>query len=202
MSIVEFTNRLNMVQSLYLSNTKIQKNGTKLVGTFPKGALLARHYIFAPMPVHIQKELIDSYMRKFPEELLALYESANGFAMFFVERKIGKFSIGHCQLTVYGLPVEFTRDVERLQPFNIRNEDLNRPDGTPDNWLKFGSYEILNPSDEEHIPMCYLFVDIDDHRVYSVVSQSESCKVVNQWESIDNCLCELFDRISAHYNLI
>ena len=163
---------------------QVQGNGTRLVG------VPVRHYLFAPMPSEMQKELTASYRGDFPAELLRIYERVNGFTLFLARRKIGSVSVPVAQLNLYGVPQE-RNTVDALEPYSISIEDLGRPDQTPKTWLKFGSYSPLHT---DHIEW-RLFVDTVDKRVYAVGAEAKKCDVEAQWESIDVCLCELFGRL-------
>ena len=82
--------------------------------------------------------------------------------------------------------------MDTIEPYNISVEDLDRPGNAPDNWLKIGSYR-----DFGQIKMVEydLFADVDRACVYSLVRKSESSLPVQTWNSIDDCLCGLFDVI-------
>ena len=193
---MQIIDKLKNLQYLYKHDTDVQKNGTKLVGLNPQTPPLAKHYIFAPMDPSVRKHLIESYKLDLPEELLELYQFANGFDLFWKCVLIGKrgFRIPRAQLCIYGVPGTM-RDPQQIEPFNISVEDLNRPEMTPDTWLKFGSYQIIpdfgNPSDEYAI-----FVDTYSHEVHAVKRANNKCESEQVWPSIDACLCDLFDLIN------
>lgn len=82
---------------------------------------------------------------------------------------------------------------ERVEPFNISIEDLNRPQDTPQSWLKFGAFH------KPHVDFSTrfdLFADTDTSAVYAVEHGSETCVVAEQWDGIDACLCAVFDLLS------
>ena len=86
-----------------------------------------------------------------------------------------------------------TNDRKHLEPLNISIEDLGRPKESPENWLKFGSFyypdNLLKKID--------LFVDVESLNVFAVDSEETVCSVVDNWKSIDECLCNLFDILST-----
>lgn len=163
---------------------QVQKNGTKLVG------VPVRHYLYAPMTMQMQKELVASYRGDFPEELLQIYGVTNGCTLFLTARKIGRITIPFSQLNVYGVPCG-RNAVDALEPYSISVEDLGRPDNTPKTWLKFGSYSPVSTDRAEW----RLFVDTQDKQVYAVDADAKKCTAEAQWESIDACLCDLFGRL-------
>lgn len=179
MQILEKLNAL-----LTEKDIQVQKNGTRLVGV-PVG-----HYLYAPMTIEMQKELVASYRGDFPEELLQIYGITNGCTLFLTSRKIGMLTIPFSQLNVYGVPGG-RNAVDALEPYHISIEDLGRPGKTPKTWLKFGSYSPVSADRVEW----RLFVDTKDKRVYAVDADAKTCVIESQWESIDACLCDLFDRL-------
>ena len=188
---MRFLDKLNELQSS--QPVKMQTNGTKLVGIPDRQPPLANHYIYAPMSPALKKHLMESYRRTIPEQLLKLYDAANGCNLFWrcMELAGGKFKIPVAQLSVYGVPGG-PDTVDTIEPYNISVEDLDRPGNAPDNWLKIGSYR-----DVGQIKMVEydLFADVDRACVYSLVRKSESSLPVQTWNSIDDCLCGLFDVI-------
>jgi len=179
MQILEKLNAL-----LTEKDIQVQKNGTRLIGV-PVG-----HYLYAPMSIAMQKELVASYRGAFPEELLQIYGITNGCTLFLTSRKIGRISIPASQLNLYGVP-QNQNAVDALEPYHIRIEDLGRPGKTPKTWLKFGSYSPVNADHSEW----RLFVDTKDKRVYAVDAEAKTCAIESQWENMDICLCDLFDRL-------
>lgn len=73
-----------------------------------------------------------------------------------------------------------------LIPFDIATEDLKRPKGCPNTLLRIGS------SDTEIGIRKYIFVDTETGK--ALMSDSEIFSVTDKWNSIDECLCELFLR--------
>lgn len=192
---MNFLEKLISLQEKYTNDIEIQKNGTKLVGLSRQAPPLARHYIYAPMQPGVRSHLIESYRRNFPEELLCVYEVANGFNLFWTYLELGprRIKIPRAQLSVYGVP-NGTSTERSLEPFNISIEDLGRPNGIPDNWLKFGSYQIISNLREWSAEYA-LFVDVDNGTVYAVDRNEKTCRIEQSWASIDACLCELFDML-------
>lgn len=190
---MRFLDKLTEIQRC--SPVKVQVNGTKLVGIPVQNPPLADHYIYAPMSSALRTSLIASYKRSIPEQLLNIYEAANGCNLFWrcVAFGGGKFKIPMAQLSVYGVPGG-PMSADRIEPFNISVEDLDRPGDTPDNWLKFGSYRDFRSEDLMEYD---LFADVDTDKVYSVIRKAEKCQIEQKWNSIDDCLCDLFDSIQS-----
>ena len=175
------------------NSVKVQANGTKLVGIPEQTPPLANHYIYAPMFSNLRKHLIESYQRTIPGQLLEIYEAANGCNLFWRCMEIGrkKFKIPVAQLSVFGVPGG-TNTVDTIEPYNISVEDLNRPANTPVTWLKIGSYRDFSDTQ----PVEYdLFTDVETGKVYSVIRNFSVCRTEHMWDSIDECLCTLFDTI-------
>ena len=154
---------------------------------------LAKHVIFSPMPDGLIKHMIENYKRTFPEQLLVLYTVMNGANLFctvrLMEQKKTKrtFRIPHISFSIYGIPLTYDR--MHIEPFNISIEDLNRPAGTPDSWLKFGCF--CRP--EELSKRMDLFVDVECGQVYAIDHDANECCISETWNSVDNCLCHVFD---------
>ncbi len=127
-------------------------------------------------------------------ELLQLYRKANGLGLFCVLRKLSglDYFIPCRQLNIFGIPLTFTRD--RLEPYNISIEDLSRLPGTPKNWLKFGVYNELR--DGALLNEYDLFVNVEDYSTYSSPREGKQMRIVKKWNSIDACLCDLFEQLS------
>ena len=121
----------------------------------------------------------------------------NGADMFWSVRVVGKNKTRiPCNFfTIFGVPL--TNDRKHLEPFNISIEDLDRPDGTPNSWLKFGFYN--NPDD---ISMRRdLYVDTEGMGVFSVEHSSERCVIKDKWDTIDCCLCDIWDILSNYMKM-
>lgn len=188
-----FVDKLNELQRIL--PVKLQANGTKLVGIPERMPPLANHYIYAPMSSALRTLLIDSYKRSIPDQLLNIYEAANGCNLFWrcMEFGGGKFRIPMAQLSVYGVPGG-PNTADTIEPYNISVEDLDRSGDTPDHWLKFGSYRDFRSEDLMEYD---LFADVDSGKVHSVVRKAEKCQIEQTWDSIDDCLCDLFDSIQS-----
>lgn len=155
---------------------------------------LARHIIFNPMPKSVMESMIDHYKLTFPKQLLTIYSAMNGATFFWKVIFLGreKIRIPINQLSIYGIPLTYDR--QHLEPFNISIEDLNRPKGTPDTWLKFGSF--YRPDDMSD--RFDLFVDVETEEVFAVKhGVNEDCSVTETWKTVDDCLCCVFDLLNS-----
>lgn len=199
---VKFLKRINTLIS------ECDKDRCKIVDqaflyeTYDQTPPLAKHVIFAPMPPEVMQSMIDSYKLSFPKELLTIYKVMNGADFFWTVHIIGekKMRIPVNFLSIYGIPLTYDR--KHIEPFNISIEDLDRPKGTPTNWLKFGSFHMPEESHrtEGHIKGSDLFVDVDNGEVFATEKRAtESCIMAN-WSSIDECLCSIFERLERLYN--
>lgn len=159
----------------------------------------AEHIVFDPMPPKVQTLLLSNYKRTFPKELLSLYQKMNGADLFRVLRtySAGKktFKIPLSCFSIYGIPL--TNDRKHIEPYNISLEDTSRPEETPDTWLKFGSY--YRPGDFRR--RLDLFIDTDSGTCYAVEHEEKNCMVAAQWESLDECLCAVVDRLNTYDSL-
>lgn len=190
---MEFLERIERLRSHY-DKSKCKDIGTAwLYGLYDLTPPLAEHIVFAPMPHEVMRHMLDSYKRAFPSALLTLYGAMNGADLFWVPRLLGKskrrLALSHFSL--YGVPL--TTDRKHVEPFHISIEDLSRPKGTPDNWLKFGSYYM--PDDA--LNRLELFIDTESNRVFATKHGSDVCRVTAEWESLDSALCEIFDTLAA-----
>ena len=192
---MSFIDRIQALKQSYSAVACARRDHAFLLGTFAKTPPLARHIVFAPMPEAAKADLLRSYKRAFPADLLEIYSYMNGADLFWARHCIpkAKIEIPVKHLTVFGVPL--SADREHLEPYNISVEDLNRPQDTPEAWLKFGSYAL------PHAPELRwdLFVDTDSGAVNAVESRIRECAVHKSWESIDRSLSELFDEINALY---
>lgn len=154
------------------------------------------HVIFSPMSEGQIQFLLDSYAGTIPQDLLTIYRAMNGAHMFSTPWSLNvkgeTIYLSTSHLSLYGIPLTNTRD--RYEPYNISLEDAASPEGTPMNWLKFGSYHKLESSANFND----LFVDTDTGKVYAQEHDDLQCTVIKSWESIDECLCDLFDFFSEH----
>ena len=142
--------------------------------------------------------LIQSYIPTFPNELLKIYQVANGMNLFQQNQSFickGKhYYLCNVQLSVYGVPFALPT-INRPEPFNISVEDLSRLPGTPANFLKFGSYITLQ--EQSVIGEFDLFVDVECGKAYTIPREGTEAVIQETWESVDQCLCDLFWRISS-----
>lgn len=186
---MDFIKRITDMQKHY-EDTECSTSGYALLyGLQKETPPLAEHILFSPMPFDAQKDLVSAYKRQFPEELLQFYNFSNGALLFWTVRYLGekKIRIPTNLLSIYGLPLIFDR--KHIEPFSIDIEDLHRPDDAPDTWLKFGSYyESADAPDRFD-----LFVDTEKHNVYAVKHSATKLHIERKWDSLDLCLCEIFD---------
>lgn len=190
---------------LTLLTDLIEKNGSNVVCTDNGVRLLApqappqiaEHFLYRPMPEAVLLHLITSYRRTFPEELLEFYTYANGLDLFRTMRKItDEISLPASRLSVYGVPL--LSDRKHLEPFNISLEDLHHGPGTPDHWLKFGYFrDIFRGETRGEYD---LYADTEDGKAYQTECDSPSLSTVRCWQSIDACLCDLFEYLSKLRN--
>lgn len=187
-----FINKINNLIETYDGNACRAQDNAFLYGICNPVPPLATHIIFSPMPKEVMKDMINNYRRIFPKELLVLYSIMNGADLFWSVRFVGKKNtrIPFSCFSIYGIPLTYDR--EHIEPFNISIEDLNRPERTPNSWLKFGSY--YRP--ENNINRLDLFVDTEKGGVFAVEHDSSECCVAATWDSIDSCLCCVFDLLA------
>lgn len=189
---MKFTTIIDELVTCNRDNSIVRKNGTILIqpGRIPS----CRHMIFPAISCEIiENYLVNAYAHTFPEqyyELLSHYNGAN-LCNVRVDSKKG-VSFAQSLLLIYGLPKTppFGRALDMEEPFDVRIEDLSRHDETPNNWLKFASYDEV-PS----LKRVDCFVDTDSNRVYAC--PKDKSNVVREWNSIDDCLCELYEEQSA-----
>ena len=188
-----FLEKLKAVLGAYDNHVCEVKDGAFLYGVHNPAPPLATHIVFAPMPKEVMQNLIASYRLIVPVELLTLYSVMNGANLFWKVRLMGdkKTRIPYNCFSIYGVPL--TWDRKRIEPFNLSVEDLNRPNGTPNSWLKFGSYYV--PENETN--KLDLYVDTETSAVFAVEHNNDECCVVSAWTSIDDCLCFIVDLLST-----
>ncbi|MBR7163409.1 MAG: hypothetical protein IKD21_00340 [Clostridia bacterium] len=172
----------------YKSDACGVKDKASLYGICDPTPPLATHIVFAPMPGDIKQDLVSDYKRTFPTDLLTLYSAMNGANFFWSTYVVGRNTkIPFNYFSIYAVPL--THDRQHIEPFNIRIEDLNRPNNTPESWLKFGSY--YRP--ENTTNRLDLFIDTDTSEVFAVEHDCAECCVFKMWHSLDSCLCSLWD---------
>ena len=186
----EIIRRLENLKNEYADNNTVRENGTILLapGTIPR----SRHMLF----VGLEEELINDYLvaeykLPFPEaykELLRSFNGANLFTVKINNKKI-KRSFAYNLFTIYGLPRSdpFSRPEYMEKPYDLRVEDLARHKKLPKAWLKCGSY----CKDCNIHVITDIFIDTDSGRVFSC--NKNECDILGSWESLDDCLCSIFD---------
>ena len=187
-----FLEKLHALLDTFDSTSCKAVDKANLYGVYNSPPPLAEHIVFSPMPNEIMQHMIEDYKLTFPKELLMLYRTMNGADLFWTVRCVGNrnilIPINH--FSIYGVPL--TQDRKHIEPFNIRIEDLNRPNKTPDNWLKFGSYYRPNNTTDR----LDLFVDTDSNCVFAVEHENANCCITANWNSVDDCLCSVLDILS------
>lgn len=193
---MNFLGRIDLLRTSYNCGDCKEQDNAMLYGIYISTPPLAKHIVFMPMTAAVMQKLTISYKRVFPPELLMLYRTMNGGDLFWTARVIGKRNIRIAlpRLSIYGVPL--TSDRKHIEPYNICIEDLNRPNGTPDSWLKFGSYyrpENLSCRRD-------LFIDTETKLIYAVLHGGNECIIMDTWDSLDSCLCYIFDLLSTQDN--
>lgn len=190
---MNFLDRIESLQHTYRADECGVQDNASLYGIYNPKPPLATHIVFNPMPQETMQNLVNNYKLNFPKELLVLYHVMNGADLFWTVRLVGKKKtrIPICCFSIYGVPLTYDR--KHIEPYNISVEDLNRPRKTPESWLKFGSY--YRP--ENMIDRLDLFIDTNQATVFAVEHEREECSVVASWNSIDSCLCSVFDLLAS-----
>lgn len=190
---MKFLEKINGLKCKYDKCVCDMKDNAFLYDLLTPSPPLATHIVFAPMPKEVMNNMICNYKLSFPNELLELYNYMNGADLFWTSCEIGKSNrrIPISRLSIYGIPL--TDDRKHLEPFNISIEDLGRPKGTPKSWLKFGSFYYP----EDLFKRKMLFVDVDSLKVFAVDENEVECSIVENWNSIDECLCYVFDLLDS-----
>ena len=190
---MRFIHEINKLKESYDSQVCGIRDNAFLLGKFKKTPPLAEHMVFFPMPHKVKEHLVTSYKRAFPRELLELYDTMNGANLFWSSLFIEKAGIyiPIRYLSIYGVPLTYDR--MHIEPFNISIEDLNRPQLTPSNWLKFGDYSTPSSGNTRWD----LFVDVDSGCVFSVEHGIKDCTVSENWNSIDESLCDIYDLLNS-----
>lgn len=195
--MMEFCNLVEQLKAHYTEDMTIAKNGAILLSP-RKSIPIAKHIIFAPMDKPTMEYLLESYKLPFPKDLLEIYKTANGMKLF-LKRVVYHSNISEethffCDagLSIYGIPLSL-RIPDRPEPFNISIEDLNRLPGTPNNYLKFGSFVLRQGELKKEYD---LFVDVECGKTCTVPRTGETAVIQETWESIDSCLCDLYHRLA------
>ena len=188
-----FVEKICHLKEKYSQSQSVQ-GYAELYNLYDSAPPLAEHIIYAPMSKNIAEHLITSYKLTIPKELLSVYQAMNGADLFWTAWEVPKTNIRIpvCCFSIYGIPIENSR--EYPEPFNISVEDLNRPSNTPSHWLKFGSY-----CQSDNISCKFdLFVDTELDTVHATEHNASKCTVLQDWNSIDHCLCSIFDMFDGH----
>lgn len=162
-----------------------------LIGLFQTPPPIARHIVFAPLSSEKKQQLVESYALHFPADLLLLYGKINGANLFWttIYNDYLKRSFPLCHFSIYGYP-ETTR--KRIEPYNISIEDLAHPEGTPDHWLKFGSYiSPVAPLSER-----YLYIDTQSSEIFALTGD-KTIHIAQSWETLDSCLCDIYSQLES-----
>lgn len=187
-----FINKLSSLMQESKHDTIVTENGVRLL--FPNHGTptppLAKHYIYPSMPRTVQQSLLQSYCGSFPDELIEIYNTANGMDLFWerINFEDTDIVIAQQKISVFGVPQN--NDRRQIEPLNIVLEDIDRIGQYPEAWLKFGSASDIsgNQVSSEYD----LFVDTKHGSVYMI--EKISNVEVGKWQNIDKCLCELFDK--------
>lgn len=152
--------------------------------------------IFTPLEQeYIDEYLIADYKYTFPPEYIEFLRYANGANLLNVKIIAPKgIEFAGGLLTIFGLPRLPTsvRAQEMEEPFDMRIEGLGNHLDIPKYWLKCGTYNIR---DNDTSKDADIFIDTKDGKVYSCYRKKS--EVINQWECLDECLCDLFDSLST-----
>ena len=188
---MQFLNIMSeLINSSPAKGSKHLENAVML-GLFETPPPIARHIIYAPLSNEKMQELVDSYELHFPTDLLRLYSKINGANLFWttIYNDCLKRRFPLCHFSIYGYP-ETTR--QRIEPYNISIEDLAHPEGTPDHWLKFGSYiPPIVPFSER-----YLYIDTQSAEIYALTGE-ETMHIMQSWNTLDLCLCDIYTQLNS-----
>lgn len=188
---MEIIKKIDKLKIEFSENCITRKNGTILLepNTIPN----CRHMLFKPITQNIANEfLIDEYKNNFPDEYLRFLFYTNGANLFNVKINIQGFSIAHPLFVVFGLPLTppLGRAQDTEEPFDLRIEDLARHKDIPDTWIKCGTYTKDYNFDIQND----IFIDTTSNHVFSCHKNNK--KIIDNWNSLDDCLCDVFDSFS------
>ena len=95
---------------------------------------------------------------------------------------------------VFGLPrtQPFGRPLDLEEPGDVRIEDLDHY-GNPNTWLKFGRFTHAPATQDAESD---LYIDTETQKVYMYVLRTH--QKLDEWSSLDECLCDLFQRASKY----
>jgi hypothetical protein len=189
---MKFLTKIDNLSEKYNNSSFKKIDEANLYGLFDSPPPLARHVVFNSIPQSVIQNIVKNYKLHFPKQLLTIYKTMNGANLFWTTFAINEnLHIPMNYLSIYGVPLTYDR--KHLEPFNISVEDLGRADDTPQNWLKFGSFCFPNDSVEGYD----LFVNVDTEKTFAVESRTERCNIIYTWNSIDECLCDILDKLNA-----
>ena len=188
---MEFIKKLECLKTEFLKNCVVRKNGTILLE--PNIIPNCRHMLFKPITKeYANKYLIKEYKNNFPDEYLHFLFYTNGANLFNVKLNIQSFKIAHPLFVVFGLPLTppLGRDQDMEEPFDLRIEDLARHKDTPETWIKCGTYIKDYNFDVQND----IFIDTTSNHVFSCHKNQKD--IIDNWNSLDDCLCDIFDSFS------
>ncbi len=181
---------LDQIKEEYKDDCVVRKNET-LICRFRKMPK-CRHMFYKPLTDELIKEwLVDECKLTMPKQYLEFLKYSNGISLFGAKTIYMGYTMAVTLLVIYALPrtAPFTRPFDEEEPFDIRVEDLRRHKNISKRWLKCGNW----------YKDCYfdtrltIFIDTDTQRVYS--SEEDSDKIVQEWDSFDECLCDLIETL-------
>ena len=186
---------LKMVDAIideHHSNMVKKKNGAIFMdpGHIPN----ARHIVFPGLKQEeIDQYLVSVYRQPFPTSYQYLLRHLNGAELCVIRLNSQNFSFACATLVIYGLPKRPPQagEIEKLEPFDVRVEDLRRHSQLPNNFLKVASY-FINEDFRTRIDM---FIDTEDEKVYAY--QECSTNMVDSWDNLDDALCDVLARVKT-----
>ncbi len=188
---MEIIKKIENLKNEFSENCVTRKNGTILLepNTIPN----CRHMLFKPLTQEYANNfLINEYKNTFPDEYLRFLFYTNGANLFNVKLNIQGFSIAHPLFVIFGLPLTplSCRAQDMEEPFDLRIEELARHKDIPDAWIKCGTYTKDYNFDIQND----IFIDTTSNHVFSC--QKNKKNIINNWNSLDDCLCDVFDSFS------
>jgi hypothetical protein len=185
---MKFIQKLEKLKTQYATNCVIRKNGTLLLspGKIPR----CKHMLFAPILERRLAQNLKDYKGNFPSEFSEFLRYSNGAELFSIKvvMKSGN-EIAYSLFSILGFPSTppYARPQDQEECFSVRIEDHARHSKIPKQWLKCGiyakDYDFRNQYD--------IFLDTETGKVYSVIKNQ--CEVIEQWESLDECFCAVYD---------
>lgn len=190
---MKIIDRIERIKEEYSDDYVVRKNGTLLLGLgkIPN----CRHMIFKGLELrNLNEYIISEYKLNFPPEYAEFLQYANGANLAKVKIKSSSgVEFAYNLLSIYGLPLTppFGRPLDMEEPYDMRVEDLARHPNLPKSWLKCGSYIRDNDIHKD----VDIFINTEDGRVYACYKNE--CKIVDEWDCLDECLCNIFDALST-----